>query len=119
MNKYEAMFIFGDDLKDDALEDALNKVRAEIKKAGGEVETTTRMGRRQFARILEKKDAGQYVLITFKAAGEQISPLLAKYRLNETVFRVTIMRAGVPPPAPETAEKVGEKPAVAADKVTK
>ena len=115
MNKYEAMFIFGDDLKDEALEDALNKVRAEIKKAGGEVETTTRMGRKQFARILHKKEAGQYVLITFTCGGEHISPLLAKYRLNETVFRVTIMRAGVPPPAPETAEK----PVEAKDKVAK
>jgi len=31
------------------------------------------------------------------------------------VFRVTIMRAGVPPPAPETADK----PVVAQDKVAK
>ncbi len=108
MNKYEAMFIFGDDMKDDALEDALNKVRAEIKKVGGEVENTTRMGRKQFARVLHKKEAGQYVLVTFKCAGEHISSLLAKYRLNESVFRVTIMLASAPPPAPETAEKPAE-----------
>ena len=105
MSKYEAMFIFADDLKEDALEQALTKVRAEIKKIGGEVESTTRMGRKPFARILHKKEAGQYVLVTFTCGGEHISTLLAKYRLNEEVFRVTIMRAGAtPPPAEQPAE---------------
>ena len=109
MNKYEAMFIFADDLKDDALEEALNKVRAEIKAVGGEIENTTRMGRRPFARILHKKEAGQYVLITFQCDGQHISTLLAKYRLNETIFRVTIMRAGaLPPPPPEKATEAKE-----------
>jgi ribosomal protein S6 len=99
------MFIFADNLKEEALEEALNKVRAEIKKVGGVVENTTRMGRKQFARVLDKKDAGQYVLITFSSGGEHISPLLAKYQLNEEVFRVTIMRASAtPPPAAKAAE---------------
>ncbi len=114
MNKYEAMFIFGEELKDDALEEALNKVRAEIKKVGGEVESSTRMGAKQFARVLDKKAGGQYVLITFKCGGEHISPLLAKYRLNESVFRVTIMRASAPLPVPAEA-----KPAEAKDKAAK
>ncbi|TAN36727.1 MAG: 30S ribosomal protein S6 [Verrucomicrobia bacterium] len=105
MNKYEAMFIFADDLKDEALEEALNKVRAEIKKVGGEVASTTRMGRRAFARPLHKKESGQYVLIVFSCGGEHITPLLAKYHLNEEVFRVTIMRAGAtPPPAEKPVE---------------
>ena len=105
MNKYEAMFIFSDELKDEALEEALNKVRAEIKKVGGVVESTTRMGRKAFARPMDKKEAGHYVLIIFSCGGEHISALLAKYRLNEEVFRVTIMRAGAtPPPAEKPAE---------------
>ena len=106
MNKYEAMFIFADDLKDEALEGALNRVQAEIKKSGGTVESATRLGRKMFGRPLHKREAGQYVLIIFTCGGEHISPLLAKYRLNEEVFRVTIMRAGATPlPA--------EKPVVA------
>ena len=105
MNKYEAMFIFADNLKEEALEEALNKVRAEIKKVGGVVENTTRMGRKQFARVLDKKEAGQYVLINFSSGGDQLSALLAKYRLNEDVFRVTIMRASAtPPPTEKPAE---------------
>ena len=101
MNKYEAMFIFADDLKDEALEGALNRVQAEIKKSGGTVEGMTRMGRKMFGRPLHKREAGQYILITFTCGGEQISSLLAKYRLNEEVFRVTIMRAGATPPPTE------------------
>ena len=109
MTKYEAMFIFADDLKDDALEEALNKVRAEIKKVGGEVENTTRMGHKAFARVMQRKAAGQYVLINFSCGGEHISTLLARYRLNESVFRVTIMKAGAtPPPAAPPAE--GKEP---------
>ena len=93
MNKYEAMFIFREDLKEEVLEEALNKVRAEIKKVGGEVDNTTRMGRRAFARTMQKKTGGQYVIMVFRCAGGQITPLLAKYKLNEDVFRVQILRA--------------------------
>jgi len=108
MNKYEAMFIFADELKDEVLEEALNKVRAEIKKVGGAVESTTRMGRKAFARPLHKKESGQYVLITFSCGGEHISALLAKYNLNEEVFRVTIMRAGATPPSAATSAEAKE-----------
>ncbi|MCX6997996.1 MAG: 30S ribosomal protein S6 [Kiritimatiellaeota bacterium] len=96
MNRYEAMFIFREDLKEEGLEEVLNKVRAEIKKVGGEVDSTTRMGRRAFARTMQKKTGGQYVIVVFRCAGSQITALLAKYKLNEDVFRVQILRAAEP-----------------------
>ena len=108
MNKYEAMFIFGEELKEEALEAALDKVRAEIKKVGGEVDSTTRMGRRAFARTMQKKAGGQYVIITFQCAGSQIAPLLARYKLNEEVFRVQVLHAPEAPAA-APAEAPGKK----------
>ncbi len=91
MNKYEAMMIFPESLKD--IEEALGKVRAEIKKHGGDVESTTRLGKRMFARKMDKQDAGQYVILTFKMAPEQIKPLTVRFKMNEDIFRLQIVRA--------------------------
>ena len=55
MNKYEAMIIFPESLKD--IEEALGKVRAEIKKHGGELESVghpTTTLEELFLRIVEE-----------------------------------------------------------------
>lgn len=91
MNKYEAMFIFPESLKD--IEEALGKVRAEIKKHNGDVESTTRLGKRVFARTMEKQDGGQYVIMTFKMSPDQVKPLMTRFKMNEEIFRVQIVRA--------------------------
>ena len=91
MNKYEAMFIVPESLKD--IEEALGKVRDEIKKHGGDVESATRLGKRMFARKMKKQDAGQYVIMTFKAPTDQVKTLMARFKMNEEIFRVQIVRA--------------------------
>lgn len=105
MNKYEAMIILADAVKDTAMEDAIGHVRAEIKKLGGEVDSTTRLGKRAFARPLNKKDAGNYVLIVFSIEGGQLKPLQARLKLSEEVFRTQIVRAR---PRPASPAKVAE-----------
>ena len=109
LNRYEAMFIFREDLKEEALEEALDKVRTEIKKVGGEVDSTTRLGRRAFARTMQKKSGGQYAIVVFRCDGGQITPLLAKYKLNEEVFRIQVLRAEEPAAAEPAAEKAEKK----------
>ncbi len=107
MNKYEAMIIFPDALKDEALEAALEKVEAEIEKSGGKVESKTRMGRRQFARPMDKQNSGQYMVVNFKLDGGKLGPLQARFKLNEEIFRIQIVRASeiIPVPAPVAADK--------------
>ncbi len=95
MNKYEAMMIFPETLKDEGLDAALEKVKAEIEKAGGRVESTTRLGRRPFARPLDKMESGNYMVVSFHMGGDKISGLLARFKLNEELFRVQIVRAPV------------------------
>ncbi len=102
MNKYEAVFIFPEALKD--VEEALGKVRAEIKKLGGDVDSTTRLGKRAFARRMKKQEGGHYVIMTFQLGADQIKPLLARFKLNEEIFRVQIIRA---PAHPVAAVKSG------------
>ena len=93
MNKYEAMFIFPESFKDEALEEAVEKVKAEIEKAGGRFEGATRLGRRQFARPMQKQSAGQYAVLYFQLEGSKLRGLQARLKLNEDIFRVQIMRA--------------------------
>lgn len=93
MNKYEAMIIFPDSLKEEALEGALEKVVAEIEKSGGKVDAKTRLGRRPFARKLDKQAAGQYMVVTFRMDGGKLTALQGRFKLNEEIFRVQIVRA--------------------------
>lgn len=108
MNKYEAMFIFPESLKDTALEEAMGKAKAEIKKLGGEVDSTTRLGKRAFARKMKKQDAGHYAILSFSLAPEQVTPLLARYKLDEEVFRVQVVRATPATPAPAAKKEKGD-----------
>ncbi|HMP89176.1 MAG TPA: 30S ribosomal protein S6 [Kiritimatiellia bacterium] len=92
MNKYEAMFIFPDAFSEDQLDNAVNNIKGEIEKVGGAVESATRLGRRTFAREMDKTQAGQYVVITFKLDGRQIESLKGNLRFNEEIFRMQIFR---------------------------
>jgi small subunit ribosomal protein S6 len=92
MNKYEARFIFPESFKDDQLEASLDKVKAEIEKIGGKVEGATRLGRRQFSRRLDKQTAGNYAVVTFQLPGEKVTALQGRFKLNEEIFRVQLVR---------------------------
>ncbi|NCC51609.1 MAG: 30S ribosomal protein S6 [Spartobacteria bacterium] len=109
---YEAMFIFPKILSAEELEDVITTVRTEIEKCGGTVNSTTRLGKRQFARVMQKQDAGHYVVITCDLEGDQITPLLARYKLNDNVFRVQIVcadpNAGMAVPTAQQEAEVGE-----------
>jgi ribosomal protein S6 len=93
LNKYEGMLIFPESMKDNVLEEALGRVRGEIKKLDGEVESTTRLGKRAFARRMHKQEAGHYAILTFTLPEQNITPLLARCKLNEELLRVQIVRA--------------------------
>lgn len=93
MNKYEAMLIFPDSFKDDMLDGALGRAKGEIERCGGKVQSTTRLGRRQFARNLDKQQAGQYFVVNFEMEGGGITSLMARFKLDEEIFRVQIVRA--------------------------
>lgn len=100
LNKYEAMVIFSDSVKETALEDMLGHVKTEIKKLGGEVTSATRLGKRAFARPMKKTDSGHYALVAFSMEGEQVKNLQARLKLNEDVFRTQVVRAPLHPVKP-------------------
>lgn len=99
MNKYEAMIIFPESMKEEDLETGLEKIGTEIEKLGGTVVNKTRLGRRTFARPMQKHTAGQYAVVGFSLAGDKLGSLQGRFRLNEEIFRVQIVRVEEAPVA--------------------
>ena len=93
MNKYEAMIIFREDLKDADWDGAVDAVRAEIEKLGGKVASCTRLGKREFARPMQKQLSGHYGLIAFQLEGDKVGALQARLKLDEQIFRVQVVSA--------------------------
>lgn len=106
MRTYEGLYILDDGLREEELEAALERVRGEITHLGGRVVSTVPMGRKTFARPIRKRETGQYFRITFELAPDQIAPLRARYRINESVVRVQIVSTpdAATAPAAEVAE---------------
>jgi len=91
MKKYDGLYIFVGTAKDDVLDQQIDKVCGEITRLDGSVLTTEVLGKRTFARPMQKRDNGVYVKIRFELDPSQISALLSRYRLAEDVFRVQIL----------------------------
>jgi ribosomal protein S6 len=110
VKKYEAMIIFREDLKDTDWDGAVEAVRAEIEKLGGKMTSSTRLGKREFARPMQKQQSGHYGLIAFQLEGDKVAALQARLKLDEQVFRVQVVSAPVVVPAPrkEVADGVAQ-----------
>ena len=111
MNKYEAMIIFQENLKETDWDGAVDAVRSEIEKLGGKMTSSTRLGKRDFARPMQKQQSGHYGLIAFQLAGDQVAALQARLKLDEQVVRVQVVSApAVVPLAPrkEAGDGVAE-----------
>ncbi len=93
MNKYEAIIIFRESLKDTDWDGAVEVVSGEIAKLGGQMTSCTRMGKREFARVMQKQTSGHYGMMTFQLDGDKVTPLLARLKLNEQVFRMQVLSA--------------------------
>jgi ribosomal protein S6 len=117
LNTYEALFIFGAQLKDEEVAAATARVTEEITSRGGTVTATDTIGKRTFARTMKKQDAGIYVRLHIEMEPSLVEAVLRRYRLNEDVFRVQI--TCVTPKAeveeePETDEAPAEETAAPA-----
>lgn len=89
---YEGLFIFPEMLDDEHLDQALESVKTELEKLGGTLESSTRMGKRSFARPLRKKKAGIYVVMIFRLAGDQIDVFKHRLKLSTNVFRTQFIQ---------------------------
>ena len=91
MKKYDGLYIFAGNAKDDVLENNFAKAIAEIERFGGKVESQDILGKRTFARPMQKRDNGVYALVRFEMDPAKVKELVNRYRLVEEVFRVQIL----------------------------
>ncbi|MBR1837040.1 MAG: 30S ribosomal protein S6 [Kiritimatiellae bacterium] len=86
--KYEALVIFSDVVRDDALEAAVERFANELKAFGAEIESCEAIGRKTFARTLGKRDHGLYGKVRFDADPAAIAKMRERFRLYEDVYRI-------------------------------
>ena len=91
MKKYDGLYIFAGNAKDDVLESNFAKAISEIERFGGKVESQDILGKRTFARPMHKRENGVYALVRFELDPAQVKELVNRYRLVEEVFRVQIL----------------------------
>lgn len=92
MNTYEGLFIFGESVQEDRVKELGTVVTGEIQKLGGTVLQTRDMGRRSFARTMQKTESGFYLAVVFQMAPDKITALNARCKLNDELFRFQIVR---------------------------
>lgn len=114
LRTYEAMLIFPSSLKDEVMDKALDRVREEVVRLGGQVLESRRLGKRSFARPMKKRETGQYVLMVLNFDPARIDALHARFRLNDEVFRAQIIkRTDTASAAPAEKPQAAAEPAVA------
>ena len=91
MKKYDGLYIFAGQAKDDVLDAQIQKALAEVTRLGGNVLTQEVLGKRDFAHPMHKRTNGVYVLVRFEFDPSKVSELANRYRLVEEVFRVQIL----------------------------
>lgn len=101
MKKYEAVFIL-DIRKTNDEGAAFSKEFADlIASLGGEMESTTPMGRRQFTYEINRRKAGIYFDFIFLLDTAKVIDIKEKYKLDDRILRNMIVICD----RPETAEK--------------
>ncbi len=91
MKKYDGLYIFAGQAKDDILDGHIAKALAEVTRLGGNVLTQEVLGKRTFAHPMHKRENGVYVQVRFELDPAKVSELVNRYRLVEEVFRVQIL----------------------------
>ena len=98
MKRYEGLFILKASVQEDRLKEIIDGISAEITAAGGKVETTQKMDKRQFARVANKKDAaGFYVNFIFEAPPGALGQLRHQVARKDDIFRVLFTQAAATP----------------------
>jgi len=90
---YEGLFIFPETLDDVELEQSVARVKEELEKLGGTLESATRLGKKSFARPLKKQKAGLYVVMMIRLEGAKVDDFKRRLKLATNVFRVQFILA--------------------------
>lgn len=91
---YRATFILDNRGKEESIDQIVDVVKQEIAAVKGEVTAVETVGKKDFARVTDKKLTGAaYVQINFSGPADAPSHLRERLRLNGTVYRTFIQSA--------------------------
>ena len=105
-NRYEALLVLDTQGRDDTVKDVVERLEAEFKKEGAEIEQVQKMDRRPFSYVAGKLDAGFYVNFIFHADPQLITKLRSKFKLDPEVYRQSYQR--LRPQVERPAKKLAE-----------
>jgi small subunit ribosomal protein S6 len=88
---YRATFILDNRGKEDSAETIIDGVKKDIAAVHGEVTAVENLGRKDFARITDRKfPGGPYVQISFSAPPQAPAQLKERLRLNHNIYRTFV-----------------------------
>jgi small subunit ribosomal protein S6 len=88
---YRATFILDNRGKEDSAETIIENVKGEIAAIQGDVTQVNNLGKRDFARVIDRKfTGGTYVQINFSAPPDGPAALRERLRLNSNVYRTFV-----------------------------
>ena len=89
MKKYETIVILDErKIKDDGKEFLARIEKLITGDLGGKIVENVVMGKKQFAREINKRKTGLYLSIVHETPADKVALIKEKYKLNETVLRV-------------------------------
>lgn len=91
MNKYEVLYILKADLGDEATESQIEKYKAVVTDAKGEVENVDKWGLKKLAYPIEFKTEGYYVLMNFTAPSTLPLELERQMKISDEVMRYMVI----------------------------
>ncbi len=91
MKKYNGLYIFAGQAKDDVLDAQIAKAIAEVTRLGGNILSQEVLGKHTFAHPMHKRENGVYVQVGFELDPSKVKELVNRYHLVEEVFRVQIL----------------------------
>jgi len=88
---YRATFILDNRGKQDTVDQIVDGVKKEIAAVQGDITSVETLGKRDFARVTDKKmTGGAYVHVNFSAPASGPAALRERLRLNNSVYRTVI-----------------------------
>ena len=87
MKTYETVVVIDSLLKNEEIEEIVNKVERVISNNGGKIVSNERWGKKRLAFEIKRRQYGYYVEIVFEAPPNVIRILEREYRLEENILR--------------------------------
>ena len=97
MNTYELMLIINPQISDAEIGEAVEKAKKILTDEKAEVLAEDRLGRKKFYHAVGKNRDGFYVYMKVKAAPDRVKAINHSLKLQETVLRSMLMKAGAEP----------------------